>query len=139
MKQKEMFGYNLRVGKKDFGNCFHKLGILKNGLAIVNENVSGHYYSINTLYRCEWYLFKFFNNKYGAEYWNPKKDSIWNWTNHPKYLEYIEETKKWMNRMKGKIHFINRPELTRWMKSLPIDQQAIILSYVFIINIFTNV
>ena len=139
MKQKELFVYNVRVGRKDFGNCFHKLGVLKNGLGIENKNMPGHFYSINTVHRCEWYLFKHFNNTYGAEYWNTKKSSIWNWKNHPKYLDYIEETKEWMNRVKGKIYFINKTELTKWMKSLSFDQQAIVLSYVFIINIFSNV
>lgn len=45
---------------------FFELGILKNGLAIENNNIKGYYYSINTVYRCRNYLFSYFNKEFGT-------------------------------------------------------------------------
>ena len=63
-------------GSSSFGSSFinyknslirnFELGILKNGLAIENNDVKGHFYSINSVYRCRNYLHYYFNKMFGT-------------------------------------------------------------------------
>ena len=131
MKQKELLFGNYKIkGLKgnDHCTCFKERiwGILK--------NVPGHSYSIKTVRRCEWLLLKFFNDKFGSPDWNTEKSSVWNWDNHPEYLYYIQQTKEWMKRVNNATKFDEHPELTKWLKTLSFDHQAIIISYWLIIN-----
>ena len=69
MKQKKVlsgssFGSSFFNYKNSLIRNF-ELGILKNGLAIENNDVKGHYYSINSVYRCRNYLHSYFNKEFG--------------------------------------------------------------------------
>ena len=121
---------------RDYCTCFHEnvWGVLKNGLGIENKDVKGYFYSKNTIDRCNHYLFKFFNEKFGKVWTDKRKSVWWNWANHPEYLYYIHQTKEWMKRVNNAAEFDDQPELSNWLKTLPFDQQAIVISYWLIIN-----
>lgn len=70
MKQKKVlngssFGCSFINYKNSLIRNF-ELGILKNGLAIENNNIKGNYYSINSVYRCRNYLHYYFNEMFGT-------------------------------------------------------------------------
>ena len=61
----------------DHCRCFddQKFGILKNGLGVVNKNVPGYYFTINTIYRCKNYLIVFFHKKFKGV-WTDKRRTV---------------------------------------------------------------
>ena len=134
MKTKKSFMVNVS-GKKC--TCFKvpKLGILKNGLGAENSNVLGHYYSINTFYRCRNYLLKYFNNTYGKIWSDKRRSGQWNYENNPVYLKVLSETKDWMNKFNWLLYWKDQnKKLFDWIKNLPIDQLIIIQTYWLLLN-----
>lgn len=120
----------------DHCRCFdeNKFGILKNGLGLENNHVKKCFFSDNTVFRCKNYLIKFFNNKFGGVWTDKRRRVEWNWSHHPEYLHYIDQTKDWMKRVNNATQFDNHPELSKWIKTLSFDDQAIVISYWLIIN-----
>ena len=117
---------------------YFELGILKNGLAIENNDVKGHYYHIHTVYRCRNYLMSYFNHMFGTVWTDKRRTSAWNWANHPKYLECISNIEAMM-RIKYNKWYISwkyqYPELYKWMISLNNHHKSIVLAYFFVINV----
>ena len=117
---------------------FFELGILKNGLGIENKDVKGHYYSVNTIFRCKKYLDQYFNKMFGSMWTDKRRSSYWNWTHHPKYLDCIKNIEAMMINGYDQWYIAWKkyyPELYQWMINLNNHFKSIVLAYFFVINV----
>lgn len=120
---KTLKDYDLGLLSSD--RIFKRLGVKE------YENID---YNINDYYRCRNFLIKFYNDKYGKIWSDRKRSGAWNYDNHPRLLQKINDTKEWISKIKVMSLFKENKQLYNWLKTLDDHQFAVIVMYFLIIN-----